>query len=350
MNQRYVTGCIYGLALGDAWGRITEFVKYEDITPDMLILPPFLQVTDDTQMSLYALAATRELLNEHPDWVQSLPDTRSANQIRCFYADQFLGYFHDPDNTFDRAPGRTVIGALRAWDLLRKAPNRENLPELTGLEGAQGSGSKGCGTIMRSPWMGLLNIDEGALVTLAILQSQTTHDHPYADWAAAAAALLVRRIMAAHGGAPQGDLFTQEWWSEAGYEAGVDALELGRPYYLDFTPELEAELLKFLAAGANEIQDPQAYDRYLNNDISQALGQGWIAEECYRTAWVAAGLYGGNPEQALRVLVNTTGDSDSLAAVGGAFVGAAYGLDELLPQILGTFEPRYEKTLSNFTI
>jgi ADP-ribosylglycohydrolase len=80
-------------------------------------------VSDDTQMSL---AVWRALGESEP--------------VGAF-VDEFLAWRVDPDNT--RAPGNTCLSALGAI-----AAGASWL-EATVL------GSKGCGTVMRAPWIGL---------------------------------------------------------------------------------------------------------------------------------------------------------------------------------------------------
>jgi hypothetical protein len=61
-------------------------------------------------------------------------------------------------------------------------------------------------------------------------------------------------------------------------------------------------------------------------DPCLATGAGWIAEEALATALYCALLFPDDPVAALSRAATTSGDSDSIAALAGAFVGAAHGM------------------------
>jgi ADP-ribosylglycohydrolase len=62
-------------------------------------------------------------------------------------------------------------------------------------------------------------------------------------------------------------------------------------------------------------------------DISRLCGAGWIAEDALATSVYAASRWSEYPRVALARAVRTTGDSDSLGAITGSFLGAALGED-----------------------
>ncbi|MFL5624918.1 MAG: ADP-ribosylglycohydrolase family protein, partial [Ktedonobacteraceae bacterium] len=65
-------------------------------------------------------------------------------------------------------------------------------------------------------------------------------------------------------------------------------------------------------------------DRY--TDPCQATGEGWIAEEAFATGLLCFLLFPADPVAALRRAAVTTGDSDSIACLTGAFAGAYHGI------------------------
>ncbi|AOZ72577.1 hypothetical protein BK816_04105 [Boudabousia tangfeifanii] len=343
MLENHIAGGIYGLALGDAWGRETEFSNYDFIDEDQLEIPPELIITDDTQMSLYVLTAIEKIvktpglldqLNEHHD--------DAITKARKIFADEFLIYLNDPDNTSLRAPGITVTDSLINWEKHRA----HNLPDLTGVEGALDNHSKGCGTIMRAPWIGLLNWSENLTITLAFIQSQTTHNHLAAHLSAAQGALMVHRIMAEvekHPENPSPKSQTQ-WWLETSKDVTQKVLEVAKQL-AGPSPEEQAEFITTVKNAEKLLNDPEAKTKYNNQDLSAIFGAGWVAEQLYATALAASTLYADQPIEAIRSLVHTSGDSDSLAAVGGAFVGCLNGLNALGNDFLNRFEPRYQKEL-----
>jgi ADP-ribosylglycohydrolase len=62
-------------------------------------------------------------------------------------------------------------------------------------------------------------------------------------------------------------------------------------------------------------------------DPCQSTGSGWVAEEALATGLLCALLFADEPVDALGRAAATSGDSDSIACLTGAFLGAAYGMD-----------------------
>jgi ADP-ribosylglycohydrolase len=62
-------------------------------------------------------------------------------------------------------------------------------------------------------------------------------------------------------------------------------------------------------------------------DPCDYTGEGWIAEEALATALLCFLLFRDDPHAALRRAARTRGDSDSIAALAGAFAGAALGVE-----------------------
>lgn len=62
-------------------------------------------------------------------------------------------------------------------------------------------------------------------------------------------------------------------------------------------------------------------------DACLATGEGWIAEEALATGLYCAIRHADNPVRCLVRAARTSGDSDSIAALAGAFTGAAWPTD-----------------------
>src|SRR5215471_19356826 len=107
------SGCLFGLALGDALGAATEFISVNEILrrfpPQGPLEPPGdpARVTDDTQMTL----AVGEALLEGPR-----PYTVTSLEEPLRRA--FIDWNESPEN--NRAPGRTCVTACSR--LARKVP------------------------------------------------------------------------------------------------------------------------------------------------------------------------------------------------------------------------------------
>lgn len=107
--MRRSSGCLFGLAFGDALGAVTEFLYVDEI---LHRFPPHgpqepmgnpARVTDDTQMTL----AVGEAL------VKSAQPF-SAESLESSLRQAFGEWWRSPDN--NRAPGMTCIKAC-AWRL-----------------------------------------------------------------------------------------------------------------------------------------------------------------------------------------------------------------------------------------
>src|SRR5207253_10571348 len=114
--------------------------------------------------------------------------------------------------------------------------------------------------------------------------------------------------------ASQRGVYRGEWlgdlWQRPGVEGSGDFIARG-------WDECVAALDRLDAAMA-------APDRY--QDPCLRTGEGWVAEEALATALHCALLFPDDPVGALRRAAVTSGDSDSIACLTGAFVGAAHAM------------------------
>ncbi|GAA1749979.1 ADP-ribosylglycohydrolase family protein [Luedemannella helvata] len=304
--MRRASGSLFGLAYGDALGKPTEFLDLVEIErrygpggPRELAGDPAL-VTDDTQMALAVADGLLAAGSWAPDVVEPL--WRSA----------FIAWAHSPDN--DRAPGMTCLRAVAA------------LEDGHRWQHATVPGSKGCGANMRVTPVGLLrDIDDDTLAGLAQLQAGMTHGHPTALAASELTAYAVRvlRDGAALADVPallreraegQRGVYRAEWlgdlWERPGASTPDDYIGRGWAECLAVLDRLDAAL-----AAPDRSADP-----------CLATGEGWIAEEALATALHCALLYPDDPVAALGRAAASSGDSDSIAALAGAFLGAAHGM------------------------
>ncbi|WP_329564869.1 ADP-ribosylglycohydrolase family protein [Kitasatospora sp. NBC_01266] len=305
--MKRATGALLGLAIGDAMGYPTEFEEIGQIArrhPDwrQLPLPVPALITDDTQMTLALARAVRRAGELTP---QSLvPPLR----------DEFVVWARSPEN--NRAPGRTC---LTACALLGR-------PERPWQEASQ-LGSKGCGANMRVAPLGLVpGLTERQLSGAAQLQSALTHGHPTALAASDLTARTVRllldgvapaelpALLRAHAQA-QRTHYDAYWLDDLAAHAGISEPELylarGWDECLGVLDRLDAAL-----AAPDREADP-----------CLATGAGWIAEEALATGLLCFLLFPDDPVTAVRRAAYSSGDSDSLACLAGAFAGAHAGAD-----------------------
>ncbi|GGZ53586.1 hypothetical protein GCM10010387_54720 [Streptomyces inusitatus] len=309
-TKQAATGSLIGLALGDALGFPTEFNDVPRILAKCgpwreMPLPTPAYVTDDTQMTIAVANGIRTAMDRG-----LLVASRLTRPLR----EEFTSWYHSPEN--NRAPGRTCLTACRLLD-------DERLPW---AEASQ-VGSKGCGANMRVAPVGLVpGLSDEQRAGAAQLQSALTHGHPTA---LAASDLTARAVhLLARGADPAGlvvRLRTYAYESRSRYyERWLGDL---------WTKSHDASPQAFVARGWDEcltaldrlaaaLRDPDP-----ETDPCLATGDGWIAEEALATALHCFLLFPRDPVTALRRAACTRGDSDSIAALTGAFAGAHLGAD-----------------------
>jgi ADP-ribosylglycohydrolase len=225
---------------------------------------------------------------------------------------RFLDWASSPDN--NRAPGNTCLRACA--DLSLGGPWQQ----------ASVAGSKGCGANMRVAPVGLVaGYDLDTLAGVAQLQAGLTHGHPTALAASELTAYAVRVLRDGAGlGEVSGLLrarchdqrtvYREEWlgplWQRPGVESPAEFIARGFDECLVALDRLDAALA----------MPPNADDPCL------LTGAGWVAEEALATAVLCAVRQADDPVSALARAATTSGDSDSIACLTGAFLGAAQGM------------------------
>lgn len=306
-------GCLFGLAFGDALGGPTEFLSVPEILRRWPPAGPAeprgdpAAVTDDTQMALCVGEALAEAVGG---------GDLSPGTLEPLLRSAFVEWSNSPDN--NRAPGMTC---LRACEALAAGGHW--------LE-ATVKDSKGCGANMRVAPVGLLTREAHGVgpderAAIAQFQAALTHGHPTA---AAASDLTSHAIsLLAAGAVPSGlvdelkgyassqrEVYHSDWLGALWQRPGVG------------TPE------EFIARGWDECL--AALDRVeaalsapdYEGDPCLATGQGWVAEEAFATGLLCFLLYPEDPQRAIRRAAVTSGDSDSIACLTGAFAGTRHGI------------------------
>ena len=301
VDEAKYTGCMVGLAVGDALGYPAEFRRREQILRGFgprgiedfvgifderfsgvggpMILgtrhPPG-TYTDDTQMTL---AVAQGLLEAGPE--APLDDLMGA------VARFFVNWSKSPTN--DRAPGGTCMTGC--GNLERGVPWRE----------AGVASSKGCGSAMRVAPIGLVyQADHDRLLEVARASSILTHGHDAGVEGAAAAALLV--ALALEGAEP-----------EEMYRAVMEACGDRSPDFAGCMEKLPSML---------DVEPARALS-------SAGLGEAWVAEEAVASALYCVWRHPDDFEAAVLEATNTDGDSDSIACIAGSIVGARLGLEAI---------------------
>ncbi|WP_426003171.1 ADP-ribosylglycohydrolase family protein [Paenarthrobacter sp. NyZ202] len=324
-----VRGTLLGGALGDSLGYAVEFDPIKTIRAryGAAGLTSFDQLdgvshfSDDTQMTLYTVDGLVEAL----EWAN---DGVAADETACLWL-AYLRWLATQDVAVSPSAPVPQPRWIDRQEVLkhRRAPGNACLSGLaTGEMGTAARpvnpDSKGCGTVMRSAPFGLIpHISPQAVAKLSSDAASLTHGHPSARISAAAFSLLIHHLVAG---------------SDA-RAAAAQALELVMDLPVK-APELQARLQAALdLSDDGQLLAPE--------DLTEALGEGWVAEEA-----LAVGLYavlataGGGPQEhfraAVAVAINHSGDSDSTGSIAGNILGALYGEACLPPSWLDALEGR----------
>jgi ADP-ribosylglycohydrolase len=288
--QRARLGCVLGAAIGDAMGHPTEFMGMSQI--ELRYGPGgvrgfelywersgerFAPYTDDTQMAeavLVSLLASR-----------SADDDLDRTMQRMARA--FVDWAQSPQGGH-RAPGNACMAGCRA--LAAGTP--------WALAGGETAG--GCGSVMRAYPFGLLFHDDlDRAEAWAVAHSKLTHRDPIALAASAAMAVGVARAL-------------HDWAPARIVAAMIDAAAR-------YSQSTAAMMSRAFDEAQQGIGPEMTLDRL----------RGWAAHEAIAAAVYLFARYADDPRAAILAGANTPGDSDSLATLAGALVGARCGIDAL---------------------
>jgi ADP-ribosylglycohydrolase len=278
IKDRY-QGCLVGLAVGDALGYQVEFDRLPEIAkkfPDGITFPEDGKYSDDTQMSI----CTAEALIAGGGNIDKFMEALSA----CF-----VSWYKAQDNPeMNRAPGNTCMAACER--LAFGTPWQES-----GIPDGIGSG-----TAMRSAPIGLYYMDDiTTCVEYGIASAQVTHKHPSALCASVATALLTNMAMNM---VPVG-----VWANElTTVTAGIDK---DFKEHVDLAGQLVARRAPPHVAMSHKF-----------------LGEAWVGYEATACALYCCMLCPGDFESAVKMAANTAGDSDTIACIVGAWMGAKHGI------------------------
>lgn len=287
---RAFLGCVLGAAIGDAMGHPTEFLDLESIrsrygpqgvTGFVLYREEggrrFAPYTDDTQMAEVVLRAL----------VDSAKDQRGLDEAMEHMARGFVEWMERPQGGH-RAPGNACLAGCRA------------LARGVVWSKAGGATAGGCGSVMRAYPFGLVFADDlERAERWAVEHSKMTHRDPIA--LAACAAMAVGTALAVRGEA---------------VDVVVEAMCAAAARYDDVTAQMMRRAVDEARSGVGP-------------EVSLDRLRGWAAHEAIAAACFVFVRRADDVRAAILEGANTPGDSDSIATLAGALVGARCGLEAL---------------------
>jgi ADP-ribosylglycohydrolase len=201
---------------------------------------------------------------------------------------RFVTWLDEQENpALKRAPGNTCLSACR------------NLKDGVRWDKSGIAASTGCGSAMRSAPIGLYHDRIEKIADFAINSSVITHPHDLATCASVGTALLTRLAL--------NDMSPGCWAAELVVVASIST---------DFT-----DIIKLAAQQAAEKGHPD----YVLSD--HCLGEGWTGHDAVASALFCCMTHPNSYKDAVLLAANTIGDSDSIACIAGAWMGARLGTE-----------------------
>ncbi len=279
-------------ACGDRYGAPLEFVEDRSVRTQEVVLGHW---TDDTHMSLYL----GDAILAHG------PGSLDHGRFGTATGNAFVRWLHDP-LTPSTAPGSTCIAGARAFERTRDWRQ-------SGV-----ASSDGCGAVMRVVPLALAY--RGAeLLEAARISAVVTHAHPDAQEAAMAGAWLVRKVL------------ETGVWNRAWVEEAIRGLQ--GPWGQGGNV---AESLLAAIAWARRGEE------WLDEECIPPGDGGWRSGSALGLAVAAALRWHDDLGLAVEKAARIEGDSDSVACLTGALLGAAGGTKAIPPMWLATLPQRAE--------
>jgi ADP-ribosylglycohydrolase len=312
-NQEQYRGCLFGGAIGDAFGSIVEFLsidaireKYgKDGITDLLCSKSGLaEITDDTQMTLFTAEGILRAITRGKERGIWHPPTSIYYAYQRWlltqgypkhdqYEDIYKSWLLEIRELYaSRAPGNTCLSALlsREMGTIEKPINN----------------SKGCGGVMRVAPVALaligLNYDKELIFELGAETGAITHGHPSGYLSAGALAHIIASIIE---GSDIFEAVKQAAMVLKGYE-GHDECSTAL-----------ANAVEFADSGMTDCE------------AIKKLGEGWVGEEALAIAVYCALKYSDDFSKAIIASANHSGDSDSTGSITGNILGAYLGMNSI---------------------
>ncbi|MFN6548735.1 ADP-ribosylglycohydrolase family protein [Mycolicibacterium nivoides] len=336
-TQARYRNALIGLAAGDAWGYQVEFRKYSAMPAYPVPAPAKVwKISDDTQMTL----ALHDALVDVAGQLDDIDAVTKAITAR------FLQWKVDRDN--NRAPGATCMGSL------------SRLRDGARWHDRNGAFVRpGCGAVMRLAPAALC--PEPVWRGITALQAVLTHKHPRAIASALILADAIRSAPTLRG------RFLEHAISVAMAVLSGESDWLRDDFLIQVLSPMTSDVPGLLAEGVKDILIDALLDAYtVKQELSTltpaeygdpclGIGEGWESGSAVAVGLLVADMATApgrrraalNGYEALGWAATSNGDSDSIASIAGAVIGAARPAPRYWAGVGLTprFEPRYAKAL-----
>ncbi len=297
-------GCLLGGAIGDALGAPIEFMNMSQIKKfygengvnDLQTgICGVAEISDDTQMMIFTAdgliksIGTRFKGNEIPDmnivydsyldWLETQKNNGTTQKSNKGWISKISGLYEQ------RNPGDTCLSALKSGEMgtLSKPINN----------------SKGNGGVMRVAPVGLLYFNNPKIAfEVGSRCAAITHGHPSGYLSAGVLSSILAYII-------KGENI------ENAVDKSIEILEKHSNH-----EEVKEALLKAKALAKTNIPPQEAIE---------SIGGGWVGEEAVAIAVYCALKSPDNYENAVKMAVNHSGDSDSTGSITGNIIGLSLG-------------------------
>lgn len=299
-------------ALGDAFGFQVEFDNLQTIQKDWGIngihygKSKFLQVSDDTQMTLF-------FWEKITDYLKETTDFDMEEMTRLTYQGFLDWYITQTTLNPKLSTGLLKFNCLYK----RQAPGVTCLNSLgSGCMGALDikiNDSKGCGSVMRlAPILFLaarFNLKDEQIFELGARQAAITHSHE-------------------DGLLASGFLSLYLWKSLNEQKEILAQCQEITKKQLDENPQIYGDGIYFMNY-LKKLNEKLKDEKLLQfDDLTQSLGEGWVAEEAMGVAIYCA-QKSQSFKQCLELSTNHSGDSDSTASIAAQIYASKHGLSPM---------------------
>lgn len=278
-------------AIGDAFGYIVEFKDWKTIKKEFgtsgyvfsnINNKNKLLVTDDTQMNLFCLEGMANAFDVKDLNISTLDPTREMHKeflgwlaTQGFAKESSSALLNYKELYFRRAPGNTCLSALSS--------------NSCGTVNQKINNSKGCGGIMRTMPTAFFAIDMEMAFDWGVKQAAITHGHPSGFLSAGAYSALAYQL-----------IYNPE---KSISECVENILPILKKY------EDSNEMIETINKTITSIKNNTTLK---HDDLTKALGEGWVGEESFALAVYVAAKY-EKFEDVVFYGSNHDGDSDSVA-------------------------------------